>query len=196
MFTGIIQEIGQVVSFSKYQKRDNLKIRTKEIHSKTKIGDSVSVNGACLTVTSIKGDILSFDLLAETTSLTNLGSLKTGDSVNLEESLRFSDKVSGHFVTGHINCIGIIRKKGIIKNNSHFEIAVPNKFMYLLVPKGSVAVDGISLTIVDVFKDSFTVYIIPHTLSSTILSKKGPSGKVNIEFDILAKYARSQEKPF
>lgn len=110
-------------------------MRSKIIAPRVKIGDSISVNGACLTVTKIKADILSFDLLSETMNLTNLGLLKFGDSVNLEESLTKTDKISGHFVTGHIDCLGIIKKKGIIKNNYSFEMTIPKKFMHLLVPK-------------------------------------------------------------
>ncbi|MFC1645722.1 riboflavin synthase [Candidatus Omnitrophota bacterium] len=195
MFTGIIQEVGTVIRFSRYQRNQNLSVRSEIIPSNTKIGDSISVNGVCLTVTKIKSDILTFDLLPETVNLSNLGLLKVGDSVNLEESLRVNDKISGHFVTGHIDCIGTIRKKGIIKNNHFFDIVVPGKFMNLLTPKGSVVVDGISLTVVDVFRNSFTVYMIPHTLSNTILGKKGVAKKVNIEFDILAKYAQNLKNP-
>ena len=195
MFTGIVQEIGIVRYFSRYQKVNNLRICSKIVSSSTNIGDSVSINGTCLTVTEIKGDILSFDLLAETVELTNLGLLKAGDLVNLEGSLKFNGKVSGHFVTGHIDCLGIVKKKGSIKNNHFFEITVPTKFMNLLVSKGSIAIDGISLTIDSVFRDFFTVYIIPHTLNNTILGKKTIGSKVNIEFDILAKYALNLKHP-
>lgn len=183
-----------MVSFSRYKKTENLSIRSKIISSRTKTGDSISVNGVCLTATKIKGDILTFDLLAETMELTNLGLLKSGEAVNLEESLKVNDKISGHFVTGHIDCMGIIKKKGFINNNHFFEITVARNFMNLLRPKGAVAIDGISLTVVDVFKDSFTVYIISHTLNNTVLDKKGVSNKVNIEFDILAKYASNPVK--
>ncbi|MFH1622106.1 MAG: riboflavin synthase [Candidatus Omnitrophota bacterium] len=194
MFTGIIQEIGKVAYFSRYQKSQNLRVRSKIIVPRAKIGDSISVNGVCLTVTKIKADILNFDLLPETINLTNLGLLKFGDSVNLEESLTKTDKISGHFVTGHIDCLGTIKKKGMIKNNCSFEITIPKKFMNLLVPKGSVSIEGISLTIVDVYRDSFTVYIIPHTFNNTILGQKVISNKVNIEFDILAKYSQNPKK--
>jgi len=196
MFTGIIQEIGKITYFSRYQKSQNLAVYSKIISPRAKIGDSISVNGVCLTVTKIKADILSFDLLPETINLTNLGLLKFGDSVNLEESLSKTDKISGHFVTGHIDCLGIIKNKGLVKNNHFFEITVQKKFMNLLVPKGSVAIDGISLTVVEVFRDSFIVYIILHTLNNTILGKKTISHKVNIEFDILAKYSQNSKTPF
>ena len=189
MFTGIVKEIGKVTYFSRYQKNQNLSIRCKSVSSNTNIGDSVSVNGVCLTVTKIKSEILSFDLLAETIKLTNLGLLRVGDSVNLEESLKVNDKISGHFVTGHIDCMGMVRKRRVVDNNHYFEIAIPRKFMNLLTPKGSVAVDGISLTVVSILRDSFTVFIIPHTLNNTIFGKKGTGSKVNIELDIIAKYS-------
>lgn len=195
MFTGIIQEVGAVTYFSRYQKSENLKVRSKIVSSKAKVGDSISVNGACLTVTKIKSDILSFDLLGETIELTNLGLLKVGDRVNLEESLSAGSKISGHFVTGHIDCTGMIKNKGFINNNNFLELSLPNKFMNLLIPKGSVALDGVSLTVVNVLRDSFTVYLIAHTLENTILGKKGIGRKVNIEFDILAKYTLNSKNP-
>lgn len=189
MFSGIIQDIGTVVHFSRYQKKDGLKIRSKIISAGVRVGDSVSVSGACLTVTKNASSVLSFDVLAETSMVTTLGSLRVGERVNLERSLCVGDTISGHFVSGHIDCIGIIKKRGVVSGNRLFEIAVPANFMHLLAPKGSVAVDGISLTVGEVRKDSFTVYIIPHTLQNTTLHVKSHGNKVNIEFDILAKYA-------
>lgn len=195
MFTGIVKEIGVVTHFSRYQKSDNLMLRSKVISRGTAIGDSISVNGVCLTVTKIKSDVLAFDLLAETAELTNLGLLKTGDCLNLEDSLKIGDKVSGHFVTGHIDCMGIVKKKGITNRNQYMEIFIPKKFINLVTPKGSVAIDGTSLTVAEVFKDSFTVYLIPHTMNNTILGKKNIASKVNIEFDILAKYSLNPKGP-
>jgi riboflavin synthase len=190
MFTGIIKEIGEVTYFSRYQRRENLMLRSKIISASACIGDSISVNGVCLTLTKIKKpDILVFDLLGETMELTNLSLLGSRDSVNLEDSLKANDKLSGHFVTGHIDCLGVIRDKGIINKNQFVEVTIPPKFIKLLAPKGSVAIDGVSLTVVDVFRDSFTIYLIPHTFNNTILGKKGLGKKVNIELDILAKYA-------
>ena len=164
-----------------------LEIKVNKVLEDTKIGDSVSVNGACLTAINKVRDFLSFEVMPETLSVTNLGSLKVSDKVNLERSLKLGDRLSGHFVTGHVDCIGIIRKKNYINNNLCFEIAIPVEFIHYILPKGSIAVDGISLTIVDKRSNTFTVYIIPHTLKNTTLGFKGPSDKVNIEFDILAK---------
>lgn len=191
MFTGIIQDIGTVTYFSRYQKTQNLRVRSQVLSPRANIGDSICVNGACLTVTKISGPVLSFDLLSETMSLTNLGFLKAGDSVNLEEGLAAGSKVSGHFVTGHIDCSGTIKEKGIRDKNIFLEITMPKHFIRFAVPKGSIAIDGISLTVVEVFSQSLTVYLIAHTLANTILGKKSISAKVNIELDILAKYAQN-----
>ena len=189
MFSGIIQDVGTVTHFSRYQKQEGLKIRSKTISARARIGDSVSVNGVCLTLTKKISSIMSFDVLTETSAVTTLGSLRVGERVNLEASLGVGDTISGHFVSGHVDCTGTIAKKGVVRSNHFFEIAVPLKFMHLLTPKGSVAIDGISLTVAEVFKDSFIAYIIPHTLHNTVLSLKSHGRKVNIEFDILAKYA-------
>jgi riboflavin synthase len=145
------------------------------------------VNGTCLTVIKSEPLTLSFEVMPHTLQLTNLGILRIKDKVNLERALRMGDRLSGHFVTGHIDCLGIIRRKNYINDNLCFEITVPAKFMHYILPQGSIAIDGISLTIVDKKSTTFTVYIIPHTLKNTTLGFKGPSDKVNVEFDILAK---------
>ena len=189
MFTGIVTEIGRITHFSRYQKKDNLKVCTQRIAAQSAVGDSVSVNGACLTTTQIKGDILTFDLLQETMTRTDLGVLRVNDCVNLEPALRMGDKISGHFVGGHVDCTGTIRKKNMRTGNYCVEIVVPKDVMKYVIAKGAIAIDGISLTVVSVFRDSFTVYLIPHTMKDTILDTKGVGKKVNIECDQLAKYA-------
>ncbi len=187
MFSGIIEELGQVNKISKRGNNGLLEIKSDKVLEGIKIGDSISVNGACLTVVEKGKDSLSFEVMPETLKVTNLGFLRISENVNLERSLKIGDRLSGHFVTGHIDCLGIIRKKAHINNNLCFEIAVPLAFIKYCLPKGSVAVDGISLTLVNKKSDTFTVYIIPHTLKNTTLGFKGPSDRVNIEFDILAK---------
>jgi len=187
MFSGIIEELGRVKNISKRGRVTLLEINAEKVTRDTKSGDSIAVNGACLTVIKNEAGVLSFEVMNETLRVTDLGSLRIGDKVNLERALKIGDRLSGHFVTGHIDCIGIIRKKNYMNDNLSFEIAVPIKFMNWVLSKGSIAVDGISLTIVDKKDASFTVYIIPHTLKNTTLGFKGPSNKVNIEFDILAK---------
>ncbi len=202
MFTGIVEELGVVKGINRKGQYIVLSVQADKVVPETKIGDSIAVNGACLTVVKIEGRLLSFDLLAETSGLTNLGKLRVGEKVNLERSLKVGDRLSGHFVTGHIDCLGLIRNKSHINGNLCFEIALKPEFLkfivsnsfgnrkpnYGLVAKGSVAVDGISLTVVSKHSNVFTVYVIPHTLQNTTLSFKGPGAQVNIETDILAKY--------
>ncbi len=187
MFSGIIEELGEVRGISRRGNNTLLKIKAKSVLSDVKIGDSIAVNGACLTMVSQEADILSFEVMPETIKITNLGIVKVSEKVNLERSLKMGERVSGHFVLGHIDCIGIIRKKSQVRGNLSFEIAIPTVFMKYILPKGSIAVDGISLTITEKKSNTFSVYIIPHTLNNTTLGFKGPSGQVNIEFDILVK---------
>jgi riboflavin synthase len=187
MFSGIIEELGEVKEISRRARATLLKVKTNKVLDDIKVGDSVSVNGACLTVTEKKQDNLGFEVIPQTFNVTNLRTLKIKDRVNLERALKIGDRVSGHFVTGHIDCIGIIRKKNYISDNLCFEIAVPQEFMKYILPKGSIAVDGISLTVVNRTSNRFSVYVITHTIKNTTLGLKGPSEKINIEFDILAK---------
>lgn len=187
MFSGIIEELGKVKRISRKGNITLLEINADLTLTDTKIGDSISVNGACLTVVEVKKDYFTFEAMPETLKITNLGALKIGEKVNLERSLKAGDRISGHFVLGHVDCLGIIRKKGYVSGNLAFEIAIPPEFIKYCLHKGSISVDGISLTIADKKSNAFSVYIIPHTLKNTTLGFKGPSSKVNIEFDILAK---------
>lgn len=193
MFTGIIEELGRVREVSRQANLTVFKIQAERIPAQTACGESISVNGVCLTAVEIKQGQLVFEVMPETLRVTNLGSLKTGDRVNLERSLKIGDRLSGHFVTGHVDCIGIIRKKKYLEGNLCFEISLPAKFSRYALARGAIAVDGISLTVVDRRADTFRVYIIPHTLKNTTLGFKGPSGKVNIECDILVKGASLHE---
>lgn len=191
MFTGIIEELAAVKSVSRRGNITNLSVQADKCAEDTKIGDSISVNGVCLTAVKTDKNLLNFELLDETTRLTNLCRLKVGEKLNLERALKIGDRLSGHFVTGHIDCLGIIRNKTHLSGNLCFEIAIPQAAfsgLKFIVSKGSIAVDGISLTIVNIRSNVFSVYIIPHTLQNTTLNFKGPSDCVNIEFDILAKY--------
>ena len=187
MFSGIIEELGALKKISKRGKVTLLEIQARKILEDVNIGDSISVNGACLTIIRKESDILSFEVMPQTFNVTNLRTLKIKDNVNLERALKIGSRLSGHFVTGHIDSIGIIRRKIYINDNLCFQIAIPNKFMNYILPQGSISIDGISLTIVDKRSNTFTVYIIPHTLKNTTLGFKGPSDKVNIEFDIFVK---------
>jgi len=187
MFSGIIEELAEIKNISRCSNLTILEIKTELIYKDTQIADSIAVNGVCLTVVDKKKDVLIFELMPQTLKVTNLGLLKISDKVNLERSLKLGERISGHFVLGHIDCVGIIRKKTYLAGNLCFEIAIPLEFMKYCIPKGSIAVDGISLTIVSKKSNTFLVYVIPYTLKNTTLGFKGPSDKVNIEFDILAK---------
>ncbi|KPK97186.1 MAG: hypothetical protein AMJ95_10435 [Omnitrophica WOR_2 bacterium SM23_72] len=187
MFTGIIEELGEVKSILPRSFATLIKIKTKKVQEDIKTGDSLSVNGVCLTLIKKESDALTFEVIPETLKVTNLKVLKVSDKVNLERSLKLGDRLSGHFVTGHVDCLGTIRRKNYVNNNLKYEIAVPPEFMNYILPKGSVAVDGISLTIANIKANTFDVFVIPHTLENTTLRFKDPSDKVNIEFDILAK---------
>jgi riboflavin synthase len=187
MFSGIIEELGEVKKISRLGRIILLEVKAEKVLEDIRIGDSVSVNGTCLTVIKKELGALSFEVMQGTLKTTNLGSLSIKDKVNLERALKIGDRLSGHFVTGHIDCMGIIRRKNYIRDNLCFQIAIPNQFIHYVQDKGSVAVDGISLTVVSKKSNTFTVYIIPHTLKNTTLGFKGASDKVNIECDILVK---------
>ncbi|NOZ25773.1 MAG: riboflavin synthase [Nitrospirae bacterium] len=188
MFTGIVQETGTVSSIETRGSITRLGIRSEEVVKSAGIGDSVSVNGVCLTVTSIDEGIMHFDLSAETLRASNIGTLGRGDRVNLEPALRPSDRLGGHFVTGHIDGTGTIRRKSRSGETVEIEIEAPEDVLKYVVKKGSIAIDGISLTVVDVSADSFKVVIIPHTGSVTTIAEKGVNDTVNLEADILGKY--------
>ncbi len=187
MFTGIVEELGIVKNFTRRANVYQLSVQADKVLEGTRIGDSIAVNGACLTVVKIDGPVMVFEVMPETAKLSNLGNVRQFDKVNLERSLKAGDRISGHFVTGHVDCSGVIRSKNVVQGNLSFEIAVPGEFMKYVIAKGSVAIDGISLTIARKNPGTLSVYIIPHTLKNTTLSFKGPSHKVNVEFDILAK---------
>lgn len=187
MFSGIIEEIGEVRNIVRTGGIRVISIQADKTCEGTKPGDSISVNGVCLTVTSVRDHMLSFDAVEETLKVSNIGALAAGNKVNLERSLQVGDRISGHFVTGHVDCVGVIRGKRIRSNNVTFEIAVPAGLMQYVVHKGSIALDGISLTVMERRPPCFSVAVIPHTYKNTTLSLKGPSHKLNVEFDMLVK---------
>ncbi|MBF0329253.1 MAG: riboflavin synthase [Nitrospirae bacterium] len=195
MFTGLIEELGEIASIKQGTDGARLSVKCSSLHKDAAIGDSIATNGICLTVVAIKDSVLSFDASSETLKSTNLGSLKIGDKVNLESSLRPTSKMGGHFVTGHIDGVGKIRSKTKTGNAMKIEIEAPQGILKYLVDKGSVAVDGISLTVVDVLRDSFTIVIIPHTAQITTIGFKNAGDTVNLEPDILAKYVAKFLKP-
>ena len=188
MFTGLIIELGEVTGIERRGQNARLAVKGRAILKDIAVGDSIAINGVCLTVTDIDRDIVSFDVSGETLLSTNLGGLKRGNKVNLEPSLRPDSKMGGHFVTGHVDGVGRIKSRRLEGNAERVEIEAPAEVLYYLVRKGSVTVDGISLTVVDVFKDAFSLVIIPHTASLTTIGFKKIGDTVNLEPDMLAKY--------
>jgi len=180
--------MGEIVSLARKENGARLSLQAKTLAHDAALGDSISVNGTCLTVVEKKGNTLSFDLSGETLQSTNMGQLKTKDRVNLEPALRMDAKLGGHFVTGHIDGVGKIKSKSLTGDVYKIVIGTEGRLADFLVEKGSVAVDGISLTVVDVFRDGFSIVIIPHTASLTTIGFKGTGDAVNIEVDILGKY--------
>ena len=187
MFTGIVEETGKVVRAQKRGLVTLIEIEADKVCHDVKIGDSICVDGACLTVVGIKGKVLSFEAIPETLLVTTLKSLKAGAKVNLERALKVGDRLGGHFVTGHIDCTGTIRSRRILRGNLEFQIGIPVPFLKFIIKKGSVAVDGISLTIAATGSGAFSVCIIPHTAEVTTLGSKHAGDKVNVELDMLAK---------
>lgn len=190
MFTGIIKELGLVKAVSGLGSIYQLSVEAKDIAGPLAIGDSVSVNGACLTLTGKNKNVLKFDVMAETMRKTNLGKLRPQDMVNLEDALKAGGSIGGHFVTGHIDCAGRIKDVKRSSDEVSIEVTFPEEYNPLVVQKGSIALDGISLTIGKVLKNNITVYIIPHTLKITTLGTKRAGDEVNIEFDLIGKYVR------
>ena len=184
----MIIELGEIAVIDRRAQNARLAVRGREILNDIAIGDSIAVNGVCLTITTIDRDVVSFDVSGETLKSSNLGELRRGDRVNLEPSLRPNSKMGGHFVTGHIDGTGRIRSRRMEGNAERIEIESPGNVLKYLIQKGSVTVDGISLTVVDVLKDAFSLVIIPHTASLTTIGFKKIGDTVNLEPDILAKY--------
>jgi len=194
MFTGIIEGLGNIISFDKKTNNRSaakMKINIGKIAKGLKIGDSVAINGVCLTAVGISKGITEFEMVGETIKKTNLGSLERGDKVNIERSLKIGERLEGHFVLGHVDGIGIISKIEKQSNQIQIWIKLPKELSKHVIKKGSITVDGISLTVVDVLKNQFSVSIIPHTMQITNLNYKKVGDKVNIETDILGKYILS-----
>ncbi|MEM6821135.1 MAG: riboflavin synthase [Verrucomicrobiota bacterium] len=188
MFTGIVEEAGTVISLETTQSGCVYTVETQTVHEGVQLGDSIANNGCCLTVSKISGNTLSFDLLEETLRTTNLGDLSPGSKVNLERSLRADARLGGHFVTGHVDGTAKISRWEPEGNDYVLEITVPEVFSRYVVPKGCIAIDGISLTVGPVQGNSFTCWIIPHTRIATNLDQHEAGDRVNMEYDLLAKY--------
>lgn len=188
MFTGLVEEIGSVLWIRATDRGTQLQIAAPQVAEKIRTGDSVAVNGCCLTVTARRADQITFDLLQETLDRTNLKTLRRDSPVNLERPLSSDGSIGGHFVQGHIDCMARIVSFDAAGADYRLEIELPTEFAHYIVYKGSACINGISLTVAEVLPKSFAVWIIPHTKRSTTLSVAQSGDSVNIEFDILAKY--------
>jgi riboflavin synthase len=202
LFTGIVEAMGSVIRLQRRGGAIRLEVDAPEsILTDIKIGDSIAVNGACVTVTDSEGPLFAADLVPETLGRTNLGTLQPGEEVNLERPLRADGRLDGHIVQGHVDVVGLVRSRRRVGAQELLEVNVPFELTRYLAPKGSVAVDGVSLTVVDVNKDRFRVALIPHTVTATTLGKKIQGQAVNVEVDVLSKYverhvaARMPQRP-
>jgi len=188
MFTGLIEETGRVVSLEKLPGGYRLLLEAARIGPGIGEGDSLSVNGCCLTAIQRNGPLIGFDLLEETLARTNLGFLTPGSIVNLERALSANQRLGGHFVQGHIDCVGEVLSLRQSGADHRLELALPDGFGQYIAFKGSVAVNGISLTVAELLERSFVLCIIPHTMAHTNLGSARTGDGMNLEFDILAKY--------
>jgi riboflavin synthase len=187
MFTGLIESLGTVTRVDDTGAGRRLTVRDP-MRPQLAVGESVAVNGACLTVVDVRGDEFAFEVGPETLLKTNLGALRAGDRVNLERSLRVGDRLGGHFVQGHVDAVGTIDAR--VRNGDWEDVwfRCPGELTRLMVPKGSIAVDGISLTLVNVEPERFSIMLIPHTQAVTTLGFKKVGDPVNLEADMLAKH--------
>jgi riboflavin synthase len=192
MFTGLIQSLAEVAEVERRPPGRLLVLRESALAAGIHIGDSVALNGCCLTCVSVDGGRLSFEAGRETLSRTNLGELSPGDRVNVESSLALGDQLGGHFVTGHVDAMGTLDLRQDDGQWSTFWFRFPAPLRRQMASKGSIAVDGVSLTLVDVEAERFSVALIPHTLAHTTLGNLAPAGRVNLETDLLAKYVEQQ----
>lgn len=190
MFSGIVVEAGEIKEIILNKEPAVLAVSSKKVSQGAEVGDSVCVNGVCLTVVKNCGGVLTFELAKETIRRTNLGDLKIGDKVNLEDSLNLGEKVSGHLVFGHVDCCVRLLDKGHGENSERLFWEYPENYRGMIVEKGSVSLNGISLTVGEVSKEGFAVYIIPHTAAVTNISLMKIGDRANLEIDMLARYVK------
>ncbi len=188
MFTGIVEEMGSVKTLRREAGAARLTVSASTVLGGTAVGDSICVNGVCLTVVEMGRADFSADVAVETLKVTNLGDLKIGTKVNLERALQLSARIGGHLVTGHVDAVGRIREKKQEGNSWRIVIEAPETALRYIIKKGSVAVDGISLTVADVDRTGFSIAMIPHTARLTTLGFKSAGDSVNLETDIIGKY--------
>jgi len=196
MFTGLIEEVGSVITVGASKKGNQLKIAAPRVAKKIRRGDSLAVSGCCLTLNSRRGDELIFGLLEETIARTNLKTLQRNQLVNLERAVAASERFGGHFIQGHIDCVSPVIAYEKSGADFRLEIELPDAFAHYVARKGSIAVDGISLTVADVLPKSFVAWIIPYTKTHTNLDRVQTGDLMNLEFDILAKYVERMVSRF
>jgi riboflavin synthase len=195
MFTGLIEEVGAVVAVRARDGGTELQIAAPRTVKDVKPGESIAVNGCCLTLTSCRSDCLTFDLLEETIACTNLNRLRQNRPVNLERALRADGRLGGHFVQGHVDCVAPIIAFDAKGADFRLEIELPENSRRYVASKGSIAINGISLTVAEILPRSFTVWIIPYTKRHTNLDRATTGDLVNLEFDLLAKYVERMVVP-
>jgi riboflavin synthase len=188
MFTGLIEESGTIENISKFGDGLRFKIKAGKVLEDTKVDDSISINGVCLTVVEKSKNYFTVEAVEETLKKTTLGNLKVGEKINLERSIKLSDRLGGHLVQGHVDGIGKIVGRKKLKSSVILNIEIPSQLAKYMIDRGSIAIDGISLTIVKTENNLMTLSIIPHTLELTTLSWKKEGDTVNIEVDLIAKY--------
>ncbi|HCJ91240.1 MAG TPA: riboflavin synthase [Acidaminococcaceae bacterium] len=188
MFTGLVAELGSVERLAEGEDTCRLSVRARKVLDGLKIGDSVAVNGVCLTVTDLRSNGFTADVMPETVRRTTMHGLRPGDRVNLERALRLADGLDGHIVQGHVEGVGMVTKVRPEGNALVYTIAAPAELTPYIVEKGSVTVDGVSLTVIQAGDTEFGVSLIPHTAAQTTLGYKKPGDTVNLETDILARY--------
>ncbi len=188
MFTGIVEELGTVASIEDQGDAIRLSIRATTVIEDASLGDSISVNGCCLTVAVRDGDTWTADVMQETLDKTSLAGVKPGDSVNLERAVTAHTRLGGHIVQGHVDGVGTILGRTPSEHWELVEVSLPTELARYLVDKGSITVDGVSLTVVEAKDASFTVSLIPETLARTTLGSRQPGSRVNLEVDVIAKY--------
>ena len=196
MFTGIVEGTGKILDIAQNTKRRSAIKMTVDLGKNSKglkLGQSVALNGVCLTVTGIDKSKCNFEMIEETTKKTDLGNLKVGGIVNIERSLKVGERLEGHFVLGHVDGVGVIKKIEKKPKEIQIWVEIPKDLARFVVQKGSIAIDGISLTVVDVKKNLASVCLIPHTVEVTNFSTRKVGDKINIETDILGKYLLKQE---
>lgn len=191
MFTGLVEEKGKLINIIKTGDGLQLTFSSSKVNSDMVLGSSIAVNGVCLTAVNLDGNKFSVDVMEETLKKSNLGKLAVGDNVNLERPLQAEARLGGHFVLGHVDTTGIVKEIKELSASHFLTISFNKEFRKYLIFVGSVAIDGVSMTVAEVNADSFSVGIIPHTWEETVFSDKKPGDLVNLEFDVLGKYVEN-----